>query len=432
MEKFFKLSKNGTNVKTEIIGGVTTFFAMAYIIFVNPDLLSSTGMDFQSVMVATCIASALGCFLTGLIANVPFAQAPGMGLNAFFSFTVAGAMGYTWQQALTIVLISGLLFLAITVSPLRKAIIVSIPADLKNAISTGIGLFIAFIGLNNAGIIHIFEGFTDMGDITHGSGLLAVIGILITGVLMAWNVKGAIFIGIVSATIIGLPLQVTKIPESFVIVPQINTIFQFDFGGLMSLGVLPLVTAIITFLIVDMFDTVGTLIGTASNAGMIDEDGNMRNGDKALIADAIATCAGACLGTSTVTTYVESTTGVSAGARTGLSSCVTGALFLVALVLAPVAGIVPSAATAPAMIIVGVLMMKGVSKINWNDIETAIPCFLTVAMMPFAYSIADGIGFGFISYAIIKLFRRKGKEVPVLIYILSALFIATYILTFLH
>ncbi|MEI3176515.1 MAG: NCS2 family permease [Lachnospiraceae bacterium] len=438
MEKFFKLKEHNTNVKTEVIAGVTTFFAMAYIIFVNPNYLSQTGMDFTAVMVATCLSAAIGTFLTAFLANVPFAQAPGMGLNAFFTYTLCFSMGYTWQQGLAIVLISGILFLVVTVTPLRGMIIASIPAPLKNAISVGIGLFICFIGMLNAGIVQCFGpengSYTDMGAITKGGALLALIGLLITGILIVYKVKAAIFIGIIITTIIGIPMGITTMPETITMshIGNISmTAFQLDFGGVLSVGVLPLITAVMSFFIVDCFDTVGTLLGTAGNAGMLDKDGNLPGGDRALIADALATCVGACLGTSTVTTFVESSTGIQEGGRTGLSSVVTGLLFLLAILLAPVAGIVPSAATAPALIIVGVYMIIGVTKIDWTDFEVALPCFLTIVMMPFAYSISDGIGFGFISYTVIKVCRGKFKEVPFLIYILSAVFIAMYILTYL-
>lgn len=438
MEKFFKLKEHNTNVKTEVIAGVTTFFAMAYIIFVNPNYLSQAGMDFTAVMVATCLSAAIGTFLTAFLANVPFAQAPGMGLNAFFTYTLCFSMGYTWQQGLAIVLISGILFLIVTVTPLRGMIIASIPAPLKNAISVGIGLFICFIGMLNAGIVQCFGpengSYTDMGAITKGGALLALIGLLITGILIVYKVKAAIFIGIIITTIIGIPMGITTMPETITMshIGNISmTAFQLDFGGVLSVGVLPLITAVMSFFIVDCFDTVGTLLGTAGNAGMLDKDGNLPGGDRALIADAIATCVGACLGTSTVTTFVESSTGIQEGGRTGLSSVVTGLLFLLAILLAPIAGIVPSAATAPALIIVGVYMIMGVTKIDWTDFEVALPCFLTIVMMPFAYSISDGIGFGFISYTVIKVCRGKFKEVPFLIYILSAVFIAMYILTYL-
>lgn len=441
MERFFKLKEHGTTVKTEIIAGLTTFFAMAYIIFVNPSYLSQAGMDYTSVLVATCVSAAIGCFLTAFLANVPFAQAPGMGLNAFFTFSVCFSMHYTWQQALTIVFISGILFLIIAVSPVRSKIISSIPAPLKAAISAGIGLFICFIGLLNADIVKltgdtIVDGvvvgtdFSDLGAILTSGPALALIGVLITGVLMAWKVKGAMFIGIIATTLIGIPMGLTHAPSTLTenAITLAPTLFKFDFGGLFSHGVLPVVTAIVTFAMCDCFDTVGTLIGTASNAGMLDKDGNLPHGDKALVADACATVVGACLGTSTVTTFVESSTGISEGGRTGLTSVVVGILFLLSVVFAPIAGIIPTQATAPALIIVGMLMIGNVAKIDWSDIEVALPCFLTIIMMPFAYSISDGIGFGFISYCVLKIFRGKFKEVPVLMYVLSALFILMYAL----
>ena len=438
MEKLFKLKAHGTDVKTEIRAGITTFFAMAYIIFVNSNYLSMTGMNKTGVMVATCISAAIGCLLTAFLANVPFCQAPGMGLNTFFTFTVCFGMGYTWEQALAIVFISGVLFLVVTVSPLRKKIIEAIPASLKAAISAGIGFFIALIGMFNVNIVTAFGtgiagAYTDMGSITKGAALLALIGLAITAILVAYRVKGAIFIGIIATTLIGFLMGQTTIPESFTVAGIGEAFgevaFKLDFSGALSAGgVVPFLTAIITFAICDCFDTVGTLLGTAGNAGMLDENGNFPGGDRALIADAIATCTGALLGTSTVTTFVESSTGIEDGGRTGLTSMTTGILFLLAVILAPVAGIVPSAATAPALIIVGVFMMKGVLKIDWSDMETAIPCFLTIAMMPFAYSIADGIGFGIISCTLIKLARGKAKEVPVLMYILSVLFILSYVL----
>ena len=440
MDKFFKITERGSSVRTEIVGGVTTFFAMAYIIFVNPGMLSATGMDFNGVLLATCISAAIGCFLTALLANAPFAQAPGMGLNAFFTYTVCFNMGYTWQEALAIVLLSGILFLIIAVSPLRSKIISSIPAFLKSAISAGIGLFIAFIGILNVGLVGFGSGVPalqfmvadDAGNmVANTAGILALIGLLITAILMAYKVKGAIVIGIIVTAIIGFPMGETVLPESITLagVSLSSVAFKLDIPGVFAKGILPLVTAVISFALVDCFDTVGTLIGTAKNAGMTDRHGNLPGGDRALIADAVATCCGACLGTSTVTTFVESSTGISEGARTGLSSVVVGVLFLVACLLAPVAKIIPSAATAPALIIVGVLMIKGATEVNWSDFEEACPAFLTIAMMPFAYSISDGIGFGFISYSIIKLARGKAKEVPVLVYIISVLFILKYILT---
>ena len=435
MDKFFKVSERGSSFRTEIVGGVTTFFAMAYIIFVNPGMLSATGMDYYGVMLATCISAFIGCTLTALLANAPFAQAPGMGLNAFFTYTVCFGMGYTWQEALAIVLLSGILFLIIAVSPLRSKIIASIPAFLKSAISAGIGLFIAFIGLLNVDLVGFGGGVPALQFVTeegiNSAGILTIIGLLITAILMAYKVKGAIVIGIIITAIIGFPMGQTQLPDSITMAGiSLGTVaLKLDIGGVFAKGIVPLLTAVISFALVDCFDTVGTLIGTAKNAGMTDRRGNLPGGDRALIADAVATCCGAVLGTSTVTTFVESSTGISEGARTGLSSIVVGLLFLVSCLLAPVAGIIPSAATAPALIIVGVLMIKGATEVNWSDFEEACPAFLTISMMPFAYSISDGIGFGFISYSVIKLARGKASEVPALVYVISALFILKYILT---
>ncbi|MDL2217413.1 NCS2 family permease [Christensenellaceae bacterium OttesenSCG-928-M15] len=442
MEKLFKLKEHNTTVRTEVIAGLTTFFAMAYIIFVNPGMLEIAGMDYTAVMMATCLSAALGTALTAFMANVPFAQAPGMGLNAFFTFTLCVGMELPWQTALALVLISGIIFLIIAISPLRSIIIASIPAPLKKAISAGIGLFIALIGLLNTGIITANGNLLDLGNITGGPALVALIGLLITGVLMARKVKGSIFIGIIATTLIGFIVKdpatggmVTTLPASIefhgfsALAPTFGKVFTEGFAGLGAMSIFSIVTALITLIICDMFDTVGTLIGTASNAGMLDKDGNLPKGDKAIIADAIATCAGAVVGTSTVTTFVESSTGISEGGRTGLTSLTVAILFaLAAFFFAPIAGIVPAAATAPALIIVGVLMLKSTAEIDWNDFEIALPCFLTIAMMPFTYSISDGIGFGFIFYTLIKVFRGKAKEVPWLMYVLSLLFILMYIL----
>ena len=446
MDKFFKISERGSSFRAEITGGIVTFFSMAYIIFVNPNYLSQAGMNWHAVMLATCLSAALGCFLTAMLANVPFAQAPGMGLNAFFTYTLCFGMGYTWQQGLAVVLVSGLLFLAVTLSPLRSKIIASIPADLKAAISAGIGLFITFIGMLNADIVTLVGNgydelgnvvstdYSDMGNILHGPALLALIGLIITAILLCYKVKGAIFIGIIITTIIGIPMGLTKYnpdPVSFSVLGE--TFGKLTFKGIFEVqgGFIAFFTAVITFFICDCFDTVGTLIGTARSAGMLDRRGNLPGGDRALIADAIATCTGAIFGTSTVTTFVESSTGIAEGARTGLSSLVVAILFALSCFFAPVAGMVPSAATAPALIIVGVFMLKGAADIAWNDLEMAIPCFLTIVIMPFAYSIGDGIGFGFISYSLIKIARGKAKEVPVLIYVLSVAFAAMFALTYL-
>lgn len=431
LERHFHITERGSTIGREVLGGLVTFLAMAYIIFVNPGMLSSTGMDYTAVMLATCISAAIGTFLTAFIANVPFAQAPGMGLNAFFTYTLCFGMGYTWQQGLAIVFISGLIFLLITLSPLRNKIITAIPASLKRAISVGIGLFIALIGLLNAGIITANDNLLDLDSITSGAPLLAIIGLVITAILMIFKIKGAILYSIIATTLIGIPLGVTNtsVTISLKDLSIAPTFFQLSFTGLLGFGVIPLITAVLTFTMCDCFDTCGTLIGCAAGCDMLDENGNMENtsATKALTADAVATVTGSLFGTSTVTTFVESSTGVAAGARTGLASIVTGILFLLACILAPIAGIIPSAATAPALIIVGILMMANVAHIDWKNLEDAIPCFLTIAMMPFAYSISDGIGFGVIAWTLLKIVRGKFKEIPPLMYILSVLFILMFI-----
>ena len=442
-EKVFQLSKHKTTAKTEVMAGITTFMTMAYILAVNPSVLSAAGMDATAVLLATALSSFIGTACMALMANLPFALSAGMGLNAFLAYTVVLGMGYTWQVALLAVFVEGLIFIVLSLTNVREAIFNAIPLTLKRGVSVGIGLFICFIGLLNADIVTLVgtvineatgavesTDFSDLGAILTSGPALALIGVLITGVLMAWKVKGAMFIGIIATTLIGIPMGLTHAPSTLTenAITLAPTLFKFDFGGLFSHGVLPVVTAIVTFAMCDCFDTVGTLIGTASNAGMLDKDGNLPHGDKALVADACATVVGACLGTSTVTTFVESSTGISEGGRTGLTSVVVGILFLLSVVFAPIAGIIPTQATAPALIIVGMLMIGNVAKIDWSDIEVALPCFLTIIMMPFAYSISDGIGFGFISYCVLKIFRGKFKEVPVLMYVLSALFILMYAL----
>ena len=432
LERTFHIKERGSTIGRELLGGFVTFLAMAYIIFVNPGMLSLTGMDYTAVMLATCVSAAIGTFLTAFMANVPFAQAPGMGLNAFFTYTICLGMGYTWQQGLAMVFISGIIFLLITLSPLRDKIISIIPPMLKRAISVGIGLFIALIGLLNAGIVTANNNLLDLGAITSGAPLLAIIGLLITAILIVFKVKGAILYSIIATTLIGIPMGVTNTNVSFDFsnLSLSPTFFQLSFEGLLTAGIIPFVVATLTFCMCDIFDTCGTLIGCAAGCDMLDEDGNMENesANRALTADAIATVTGSLLGTSTTTTFVESSTGVAAGARTGLASVITGLLFLLACFLAPIAGIVPSAATAPALIIVGVYMIGNVKHIDWSDMEIAIPAFLTIAMMPFGYSISDGIGFGIISYVLIKMCKGKFKEINPLMYVLAVLFILMYAL----
>ena len=430
MDKFFKISERGSSVRAEIVGGVTTFFAMAYIIFVNPSLLSQTGMNSNGVMLATCISAAVGCLLTALLANAPFAQAPGMGLNAFFTFTVCFNMGYTWQEALAIVLLSGILFLVVSVSPLRSKIISSIPGFLKSAISAGIGLFIAFIGLLNVKLIAFGSGVPALNFAGNKDGILTLIGLLVIAILMCYKVKGAIVIGILVTTVIAFPMGLTSFPEAVTMegVTLAPLFMKLNIGGVMEKGLLPLLTAVISFALVDCFDTVGTLIGTATNAGMTDRHGNLPGGDRALIADAIATCCGACLGTSTVTTFVESASGVEAGGRTGLTALTTGVLFLACIFIAPVAAIIPAAATSSALIYVGVLMLMGLKNVNFDDMDQMVPVALMLVGMPISGSIGHAIGLGLISYTVIKVFSGKAKDVSVLTYVISALFLVKFFL----
>jgi Permeases len=459
LNSFFKLSENNTNVKTEIIAGITTFITMAYIIFVNPSILMQSGMNAQglmgdaavkagisaindpivaSVFGATCIAAAVGTFVMALYANLPFAQAPGMGLNAFFTYSVCLTLGYTWQQALAAVFISGILFIIITVTSIREKIVDALPHNLKIAISGGIGLFIALIGLKSGGIIVASPAtLVTFGSFTSPHTLVTLIGIAITGILMSRGVKGSILIGIIITTIIGIPFGITHLAGIKVISapPSLApTFFAFDFKGLLGLGAkgmlgafTSLIMVVITFSLVDLFDTIGTLVGTAQKAKMLDKDGRVKNMNKALLSDALATTAGSILGTSTVVTYVESTSGISEGGRTGLTSFTTGVLFILALFCGGLVGIVPAEATAPALVVVGVLMMGAVTKINFDDFTEALPAFFTIAIMPFSYSIANGIAAGIIFYPIMKIATGRHKEVNPIVYVLAALFIIRFV-----
>ena len=424
MEKFFKLKERKTNVRTEIMAGVTTFLTMAYILAVNPGILSEAGMDFSKVFAATAIASAAATLVMSLLANLPFALAPGMGLNAFLTYTVVMGMGYSWQFALTAVFVEGIIFLILTAVNIREAIVNSIPANLKKAIGVGIGLFIAFIGMQNAGIV--VDGATLVGlnhDWYLGTAGLAMLGLLITGILLVFKVNGALLIGIALTTIIGIPLGITQYAGgSFV--PPTPYFFPFDFSQVMSLD---FIVVVFTFLFVDMFDTVGTLIGCATKADMIQKDGSIPNCKEALFADAVGTTLGAVLGTSTVTTFVESSAGVVEGGRTGLTSLTVAILFLLSLFFAPLFESIPAAATAPALIIVGVMMMTPVKEIEWTDMTEAIPAFLCIMFMVVAYSIADGIMFGIISYVLLKFFTNKRKEISGMTWVVFGLFVAKII-----
>lgn len=460
VDKFFKLRENGTDVKTEILAGLTTFLTMAYIIFVNPSILSITGMDRGAVFVATIIAAAIGTFVMAFVANVPFAQAPGMGLNAFFTFTVVLGMGFTWQQALAMVFICGILNILITVTKIRKMIIHAIPESLQYAISGGIGLFIAYIGIKQAHFIQ-FTGDAANKIVAVGEGgvfqdvvpalvsfkdpvaQLALIGLVITIILMLLKSKSAILIGILATTVIGIFFGVTQIPtlsaDMFKVPSLAPTFLQMDFQGLFGSPqkVFVALTTIFAFSLTDTFDTIGTFLGAGRKSGIFDEkdeesvekgSGFSSKMEKALFADATATSIGAILGTSNTTTYVESAAGISQGGRTGLTSVTTGVLFLLCLFIAPIAGMVPGAATAPALIVVGILMAESLSKIEWSDLEIGIPAFFTVAFMPFTYNITNGIAAGFIFYCIAKIFNKKAKDVHPILYIVTALFIISYIL----
>ncbi|HOS30679.1 MAG TPA: NCS2 family permease [Treponemataceae bacterium] len=425
MEKLFKLQEHGTTVRKEIIAGITTFLTMAYILAVNPGMLSATGMSAGGVFSATVIASAIATLAMAFMANLPIALAPGMGLNAFFTFTVVLGMGVSWQVALTAVLLEGLLFIILSLFNVREAIIKAIPANLKKAVAVGIGLFIALIGLANAGVVVGDTGTIVGFAALKGGALVAVIGLIITIVLYALKVPGSILIGIFATTIIGIPFGVTVIPENFKAfsLPESPILFKFDFSAVFTLKFF---TIFFTFLFVDIFDTVGTLVGVTTQAGLTDKDGNIPKVKQALLADAIGTVAGAALGTSTVTSYVESSAGVAAGGRTGLTSVVTAILFLVALFLSPLFLLVPSAATAPALIFVGYLMMKSVTGINFEDPTEGIPAFICILVMPFSYSIAEGIVWGVISYVLLKAVTGKFKDISIVSWILFAVFLAHF------
>ena len=430
LERLFHLSAHGTTVRRELVGALTTFFAIAYIIFVTPGYLSQTGMDYTAVLIATCVAAALGCLLSACF-NLPFILTPGVGLNAFFTYTICLTMGYTWQQGLAVVFISGTLYLIVTLTPLREMMIACIPPSMKNAISAGLGMFIALIGLFNAGLIRAEGGAMGLGDLSSPAVLLALLGVLITGVLMAWKVKGAMLIGIVAVTLLGIPMGVTAFSgqgavTGFSLAP---VLFKLDFGGVLSLGVLPLVTAVVTFTICLCFDTLGSVLSIAGAGGLLDKDGGIGKNSRAMTLSAVGTCAAACLGGPAVIPPVECSTGISEGARTGLHSLAVGALFLAAILVAPIAGVIPSAATAPALILIGMLMIGNATNIYWHSLEIALPCFLTMIMIPFTYSVSDGIGVGFISYAAIQLVTGKGRRVPPLTYVLAGVFVLMYVLS---
>ena len=449
LEKLFHLKENRTNVKTEVIGGFTTFMTMAYILAVNPGMLAAAGMDSTAVLIATCLASFIGTIAMALLANYPFALAPGMGLNAYFAFTVCGNMGYSWKVALMAVFIEGIIFIVLSLTNVREAIFNAIPTSLKKGVSAGIGLFIAFIGLqgahivvNNDSTLLSYVKFTENWHTEGICALLALIGLLLTAILYIKKVKGSILIGILATWILGMIAQATGIyhidvevgfyslyptfalTDFSAIGKTFGQCFTADFHGV---GVLNFIVVLLSFLFVDMFDTIGTLIGVSDKAGFLNEEGKLPRVKQALMADAIATSAGAVLGTSTTTTFVESSAGVGDGARTGLSSIVTGFLFLLAILFAPIFTAIPGFATAPALIFVGFLMVSAIVKIDFNNLTEAIPAYLCLIAMPLMYSIAEGIAIGVISYVIINLICGKAKKITPLMYVLAVLFVCKYI-----
>lgn len=457
----FKLKENNTNVWTELVAGLTTFLAMAYILAVNPQILSVTGMDAGALFTATAVAAAIGTLCMAFFANYPIALASGMGLNAFFAFMATGG-GFTWQIALTAILIEGVVFILLTLFKFREAIVNAIPKDLKLAITAGIGLFIAFIGFKNSGLFTVLiepgsqplfgttyaSGSTTLldGNFTSAVCVLAFIGIVLGGILMWKKVKGAILIAILATWILGMGAQLIGwyvpnfdaglyplIPQKIVSMPpDISPIFfKFDFVGAWKAGI-NFVVLCFAFLMVDMFDTIGTLVGVANQAKLVDKDGKLPRIKGALMADAVGTTAGSILGVSTVTSYIESSAGVAVGGRTGLASIFTGAFFLLALFLSPLFLTIPAFATAPALILVGVMMMRSVKDIEWTDMSIAVPAFLTIAFMPFTSSIANGILIGFLAWTLIKVLGGKGKEVSVMVWIVDALFILKLIIPILQ
>lgn len=425
LERKFELKKHGTDVKTEVLAGITTFMTMAYILAVNPLILGDAGMDVGGVFTATALSAVIATLIMAFYANYPFGLAPGMGLNAFFAYTVVIGMGYSWQFALTAVLIEGIVFIVLSLFKVREAIFDCIPINLKHAVSVGIGLFIALIGLSNVGLVVQGEGvILELGILKSPEVLLSLIGLIVMGVLLAKNIRGALLIGILVTTIIGIPMGVTQLPEVGGIVslpPSLKHVaFQFEWEHIFTLDML---VVVFTFLFVDIFDTIGTLTGVASKAGMLDEEGKLPKVSEALFADAVGTLSGACLGTSTVTTFVESASGVAEGGRTGLTALSTAVMFAIALFFAPLFTMVPGSATAPALILVGLFMMSPIKEVDLDDFTEAIPAFLTILMMPMAYSIAEGIVFGMVSYVILKLLTGRWKEVSPVTFILAIIFI---------
>ncbi|SET62758.1 NCS2 family permease [Paracoccus homiensis] len=429
MERFFRLSEHGSNVRTEVIAGITTFLTMAYIIFVNPDILSSTGMDRDAVFIATCLAAAIGSAVMGLWANWPIGMAPGMGLNAFFAFTVVGAMGFTWQQALGAVFISGIIFLILSITGIRRWLIAGIPTSMRSGVAAGIGMFLAIIAMQSSGLVVDNPAtLVGLGDLTNTGTLLTIAGFFLIVALDALRVKGAILIGILVVTFAAITLGVSEFTGIVSAPPSIiPTLLQLDLVGALSYGIFHV---ILVMVLVEVFDATGTLIGVAKRAGLLSEGPAHQNKglSRALMADSTAITAGSLLGTSSTTAYVESASGVQAGGRTGLTALVVAGLFLLAMFFAPLAGAVPAYATAPALLYVATLMMRELAEITWDDVTEAAPAVLTALAMPLTYSIANGLAFGFISYAVIKLLTGKAKQVHAATWIVAGLFVVKFAL----
>lgn len=427
LNKLFGFNPKETTVKTEIMAGITTFLTMAYILAVNPNILGTTGMDKGALFTTTVLVSAAATMLMGLYAKLPFALAPGMGLNAFFAFSICAIMGYSWQFALTAVFLEGLLFILLTITNLREKIVDVIPTTLKNSISVGIGIYIAFIGLSSAQVIVNHDStLVKIGDLTQGSALVCVIGLVLSAIMLIKNVKGALLIGIIATTIIGIPFGVTNIDGVMSTPPSIEPIFcKFEWSQIFTGEMFVIV---FTLLFVDLFDTIGTIIGVTTRAGMIDEKGKIPHLKQAFMVDAIATTGGALMGTSTVTTYVESASGVEEGGRSGLTAFVCGLCFLSAMFFAPLFLSIPSAATAPVLVLVGVMMMSSVVKIDFRDYTEAIPAFICIVMMPLCYSISDGIVLGMLSYVVLNLLGGNKKKLTVGMYILATFFLLKFFL----
>ena len=429
LKKLFGFDPAKTTVKTEIIAGITTFLTMSYILAVNPSMFSELSMPGGAVFTSTALAAIIGCVAMAFIGKLPFGLAPGMGLNAFFVYSVCLGMGYSWQFALTAVLIEGLIFIILTITNVREAIVNAIPTSLRNAIGAGIGLFIAFIGLSSAGVVVADEAtLVDLGNITSGSGLLAMIGIIITGFLYVKKVPGAILLGIIITMVIGIPMGVTEFKGVLSSPESISPIFfKFQFDNIWSLD---MVSIVFTFLFIDMFDTVGTLVGVCTKANMVDEKGNIARLKHAFMADSIATTAGAMLGTSTTTTYVESAAGVAQGGRSGLTALIIAGCFAVALFFSPLFLSIPSAATAPALVLVGLMMMESVTKIDFTDFSEALPAFICIITMPLTYSISNGILIGMITYVLMNVICGNFKKITPVMYILTVLFILKFTFIF--